>query len=65
MIEQLSAVSASLDMPRAVWGGGPWARWIRSMTVWSLFVCRHLPIIGKDVSALVFAVTATYLMIFE
>lgn len=40
-----------LDITRAVWGGGPWARWIRSMTVWSFFVYRHLPIIGKNVEA--------------
>ena len=40
-----------LDMTRTVWGGGPWARWVRSMTVWSFFVYRHLPIIGKNIEA--------------
>ncbi|MGK0522737.1 MAG: hypothetical protein ACI92N_000360 [Pseudomonadales bacterium] len=40
-----------LDMTRAVWGGGPWARWIRSMTVWSFFVYRHLPVIGENIEA--------------
>jgi hypothetical protein len=40
-----------LDMTRAVWGGGPWARWVRSMTVWSFFVYRHLPVIGENIEA--------------
>lgn len=40
-----------LDVTRAVWGGGLWARWIRSITVWSFFVYRRLPIIGENIEA--------------
>lgn len=40
-----------LDMTRALWGSGPWGRWIRAMNVWSFFVYRNLPIMGDRIEA--------------
>jgi len=40
-----------LDMTRALWGDGPWGRWIRAMNVWSFFTYRNLPLMGSKIEA--------------